>query len=308
MQENKIIDWLVKRGITPTTIEQFGVTAYNHPIIGESIKIPIHDIDGSIIFSKYRRSPFTSEGSKYTYDTGAKMHLYGWWQARHHDTILVCEGELDALTAWSNNIPAVSGTGGCGSWKDEWSELLKDKNVLLCYDNDEPGCKAVAKRITNDIPHAGVVLIPDRPNIKDLTDYTMNGGNIHELLRTAAVYADEEGIKDDRAKRLSVFESVIFHNELLERLAPPPTYTRSSTYNNDTDIERAKEVPIPTLLKFVKNKAACPWHNDSTPSLHYYPKTNSVYCFGCDHYGDSIDVYRSIHNCSFKVAVNALKT
>ena len=34
----------------------------------------------------------------------------------------------------------------------------------------------------------------------------------------------------------------------------------------------------------------CPWHDDSTPSFYLYPENNSFYCFGCEEWGDSLDL------------------
>lgn len=41
-------------------------------------------------------------------------------------------------------------------------------------------------------------------------------------------------------------------------------------------------------IKVTKNKIVCPFHADGNPSLVFYPKTNSFYCFGCNLYGDVI--------------------
>jgi len=41
-------------------------------------------------------------------------------------------------------------------------------------------------------------------------------------------------------------------------------------------------------LKIRGNKARCPFHADTDPSLKFYPNTNSFYCFGCQEGGDII--------------------
>lgn len=70
---------------------------------------------------------------------------------------------------------------------------------------------------------------------------------------------------------------------------------------------RAKQYPIGSLVSFGRDKkAGCLWHDDKTPSMHYYADTNSVYCFACAKGGDAIDVYRALYGVSFGQAVKAL--
>lgn len=47
-------------------------------------------------------------------------------------------------------------------------------------------------------------------------------------------------------------------------------------------------------LEIKKNKCVCPFHADSSPSLTFYPKTNSFYCFGCGVGGDIITFIQKI--------------
>lgn len=302
MQENRLIDWIIQRGISPSVIERFGLEIYDHPTIGNSIKIPIQGGN----FNKYRRDPEQNVKPKYLYDVGGKAFLYGSPYIDLHKQVLITEGELDTLIAWSNNIPAVSSTGGAMTFLPEWVDLLKEKEVIICFDNDNAGAEGMVK-VLNLIPTAKVILIPERPNIKDLTDYVKYGGDIHELLKSAKHFESIEEVKDDMARRISTFESVRFHEAYLDFHTPkriPNSYYKPK---NDSDIEKIKTYPISNLIKFEQKKSCCIWHDEKTPSLAYYPKTNSVYCFGCGKYGDVIDVYRLIHNCSFTEAVNDLK-
>lgn len=78
--------------------------------------------------------------------------------------------------------------------------------------------------------------------------------------------------------------------------------------NAELNVEKAKAYPITELLPIKGNTAKCIWHNEATGSLHYYPKTNTVYCFGaCGKSHDVIDVYMQLNNCDFKTAVKALQ-
>ena len=76
--------------------------------------------------------------------------------------------------------------------------------------------------------------------------------------------------------------------------------------NNELRIDTARQYQITNILEFKNGTRSCIWHTDKTPSLHYYEKTNTVFCFGCSKSGDSIDVYMQEHKCNFVTAVKAL--
>ncbi|NJM15478.1 MAG: hypothetical protein HC896_08975 [Bacteroidales bacterium] len=46
------------------------------------------------------------------------------------------------------------------------------------------------------------------------------------------------------------------------------------------------------------HKICCPFHQEKTPSLVIYPKTNTWYCFGCGATGDSIQFIEMYEKCS----------
>ena len=76
----------------------------------------------------------------------------------------------------------------------------------------------------------------------------------------------------------------------------------------DTDILKAKEHPIENLLsdKPKRGMARCPLHNENTASFHIR-KNNTFVCYGCNEYGDVLDLYQKIHHASFLEAVRKLK-
>lgn len=50
----------------------------------------------------------------------------------------------------------------------------------------------------------------------------------------------------------------------------------------------------------------CPFHSENTPSCHFYPATNSFYCFGCGAGGDVVTFIRLIENLDYIESVRFL--
>lgn len=50
----------------------------------------------------------------------------------------------------------------------------------------------------------------------------------------------------------------------------------------------------------------CPFHSEKTPSCHFYPNTNSFYCFGCHMGGDVITFVKEIEHLDYVDAVKFL--
>lgn len=300
-------DWLKRRKISDTVISEFGIYWGSHQMFGDCIVIPIFDENGEFSFNKYRRNPINDIKPKYLYDKGSKTTLYALHAAKKYQTILITEGEMDCLVAWSANIPAVSSTGGAISFQAEWAEIFKDKEVILCFDNDDAGGNGMAKTL-EFIPHAKILFLPDRPGVKDISDYAAAGGDLRELIKSARHFKNMEEVIEDRAERASKWQSTHFHDEYIAKHSKPaPSPRKERDPFTGSKIEQAKLYPITDLMRFEHFKAVCPWHNEKTSSLHYYPDNNRVYCFGCGKSGDAIDVYRVLNNCGFKEAVEKLQ-
>jgi len=74
----------------------------------------------------------------------------------------------------------------------------------------------------------------------------------------------------------------------------------------NAQLEQARTYPIDRLIRFTHLKAKCIWHNDKTPSMHYYKKKNKVYCFSCKKGGDVLDVVMQQRGCDLREAISFL--
>ena len=131
-----IHDDMINRGITYSGMLKYklGVQLY----AGKRwLVIPYeYNLD---VCSNYKKIHWGEKGKEVI--TSGKGTIYPSTILNENDDIVLCEGELDALSFNCNGIPAVSGTVGCGTFKKEWVSLFKDKRVRIIYDFDEPGYK-----------------------------------------------------------------------------------------------------------------------------------------------------------------------
>lgn len=298
--------WLTRRGITDHVMDMFALSIGNHGSMSDCIVIPVNDEFGNLLYNKYRRDPLDDRKPKYIYDRGGSVQLYGIGFAKTNKKILITEGEMDALVAWSAYIPAVSSTGGALSFQKEWATHFSDKEVVICFDNDHAGGEGMVKTL-KIIPHAQILFLPDAPNIKDISDYVQHGGNLHALMETAKRFQSDQDIIEDRAQRIALFKSTFFHDAWIDALREEENKIEHPKNRTRTpDIIKAKEYPITKLLRFTQHKAKCLWHSEKNASMHYYATTNTCYCFGCGKRADAIDIYRALYSCSFKEAVKNL--
>lgn len=74
------------------------------------------------------------------------------------DTIWVCEGHFDRIAAEAIVPPGAGVTPiavpGAGVWKRQWTDILADKHVVFCYDNDNSGKQGFEKVILKHIANS----------------------------------------------------------------------------------------------------------------------------------------------------------
>lgn len=272
--------------------------------------IPIFDEHGKHIFNKYRRAPWVTEGPKYSYEYGASAYLYGAHLIRDVGLVHIAEGECDALVLQSMGYYAVSSTGGASTFSPAWSELLKNKKVVLCYDADAAGVRG-AVRVVDILGSANVAILPYGHG-KDVTEIVHDGIESETLLREALAnpipltnkwVQSLETLKTERTRyiqqyRISPIVLDMYIDAVHARIQEDkPVRRRARTESDDDDIARANSFPIQNLVKVSKAGFAhciggC---KDKTASMKVY-KDNHAYSFCCGKRHDAISIYRALNS------------
>ncbi len=126
-----------KRGISVEIVNRFKVSGD-----GKNIVFPSYDPSGALINRSYRT---LTEPKEVWQDTGCAPCLFGWhalpesiFQSR---TILLCEGQIDAMTWTQWGIPALSLPNGTGrTWIEfEWDNLAAFDQIYVSFDMDGAG-------------------------------------------------------------------------------------------------------------------------------------------------------------------------
>jgi len=109
------------------------------------------------------------------------------------ETIYVCEGEKDVLNLAKLGLAATTNAGGAGKWLDYHSDYLKNANVTILPDNDEPGKKhaeQVAQSLASKAKLIKILELPGLPQKGDVSNWLQAGGTKEKLLQLVAECPD----------------------------------------------------------------------------------------------------------------------
>src|SRR4030065_436143 len=137
--------YLKDHGINAESIKRFHIDWDD-----SQLNIPIKNIDDQIIWTKHRNleyDPDDKNSKKYINDTGSKVALFNIRSHSTKKTIILTEGEIDAIKLDQEGIPAISPTAGAETFNRELASQLEGKTVYIVYDNDEAGNKGNRKAL-----------------------------------------------------------------------------------------------------------------------------------------------------------------
>lgn len=196
------LDYLAGRGINKEVSSAHRLGRVVHPLPGDEefagrISIPYVTKSG-VVAIKFR--DITGEsGIKYHAPEGQKSRLYNAQALdKFTDTIVICEGEFDAIIMNSVvGVPAV-GVAGVSVWKEHMYRCFADvPRIIICTDNDEHlnqtdhegnhvnRGQQLAKKIHAELPEAEVI----KPPKGDINEWLLEEGR--EAIREVLGYEEE---------------------------------------------------------------------------------------------------------------------
>jgi hypothetical protein len=181
-------DYLVEeRGLDMPTIVQFRI---GWSTSKQRYTVPVYDYDGSLVNIRFYKPHAKKNDAKWTNVSGhGRRRIFGAKMLRKVDTVLLAEGEWDAILATQYSFAAVSSTGGAKNWPNEFADLFTGKRVFVVYDCDDEG-RAGAKRAAEGLyAVASEVFVVDLglEKSEDLTDFFVKyGQNADDLSRLLA--------------------------------------------------------------------------------------------------------------------------
>jgi len=150
--DGKAMHWLVtERKLKPEIVNRYRVQG---DASCRAIVFPSYGTDGRLLNRSFRRIELEDGKKKVWQDKDAAPSLFGWqaigeesYRARE---ILICEGQIDAMTWAQWGFPALSIPNGSGqTWIDfEWDNLEPFKTIWLSFDNDGKTAQQLATAIS----------------------------------------------------------------------------------------------------------------------------------------------------------------
>lgn len=139
-------EYLISRGIHPE-VAHFA----KWEKVGEQYRIPYFSALGVEVGHRWHNPHAGENEPRYMSVTGSKNHLY-LVENVIYPQVLICEGEVDALSALSAGLKAV-GSIGVGGFNLAWSYLMEHcDDVVIAFDNDKTGKQRglqLAQKLTN---------------------------------------------------------------------------------------------------------------------------------------------------------------
>jgi 5S rRNA maturation endonuclease (ribonuclease M5) len=280
---------------------------------------PYHDASGKVRFEvvRYAHKSFRQrrpdgKGGWIWNMQGVERVLYRFPELVRDMTrglpVFIVEGEKDVAALVKQGLTATCNAGGAGKWQDSYSEILRDADVIVIADKDEPGRKHaefVADKLHGIAKRTRVLELPDIAGkaVKDAHDFFMAGGDVGQL-------QDLVDHAADWTPQASALMRLIKEREFNYLIEPPPLrpiYTLAgfpiSTPANLTTITSAIKTGKSAVVGAMA-AAAMP-HNQDADLLGFSssnPKEMALLWFDSEQSPDDFwhGVYRSVKRAGLR--------
>ena len=167
------LEWLKTRGLTEATVAAFRVA---EQVQGNRTYAVLPYLrDGELINAKYRN---VADKKDMRQEAGAEPCLFGWHlidpRAR---SVVICEGEIDAMSLHQVGIPALSVNAGAGNhqWiENDWERLQRFSELLVFFDADEAGDKG-AREVIQRLGLERCKRVRCENGVKDANEFLQKG-------------------------------------------------------------------------------------------------------------------------------------
>lgn len=207
----QVCSWLQRnRGLTEATLKRYQI---GWEPKRRRVTIPIRDERGLVVNVRLysaKRKPkhlnYTDSRNAY----GSPPRLFGLDELVRCQSqqVIVCEGEWDRLLLQQHGFMAVTGTHGAATFRPEWSEYFKNKDVVILYDCDPQGKTAATDIVLPILKASGAhsvknVILPlaGEKQEKDVTDFLHKCGSKREDLENLIDGARACSVRPEGARK-----------------------------------------------------------------------------------------------------------
>jgi hypothetical protein len=169
--------------------------------IGSEWLLPIRGKTGAIANLRFYNPLEERPKFKGLPERGA--HLWGGEKVEDGDkrTLFICEGEWDGMAleymlSRDGQEGVVLGVPGSNIWKNDWSEWLMRRKIVMCYDHDADGLKGT-RRVVGSLLAMGCNLKwvdwpIEMPDKYDIRDFVADGATYKLLMEMVKPWKDPD--------------------------------------------------------------------------------------------------------------------
>lgn len=165
-----------ERGITAGQVTRWGLGYAAGGYYANRILLPTRDRSGAVMnitgraWSKTKIPKYLNSKEKHGWDPAAVFGEQHWPEYATRSTLVLCEGELNALACERRGIPYIGALGGSQLEKEQVLKIGQFQRVILAVDMDKAGSE-VARSLRATLARwrrCETIEFPDRRDPNDL--------------------------------------------------------------------------------------------------------------------------------------------